>query len=735
MKKIALFLALVMVFAMAIPAFANPFSDVSTNHWAYDAIVKVLASGIMDGYPDGTFKGRNAVSRYEIAVALARILENAAAERDALEAELQAEIDANAADTNAKIEEIEVSLADIVKRMSSKGLNDEEASDVALMIRALTAGLKQEIKQVGLDLATAEKALGERIDALELRVEALEDPVFEWSASTALDIHDLDYTGYVDPYTSLPYVDPFALFEDSDDSGTYDADEGVVFDDDETFDLTLETALNIERENFSVDLTLNTITNILEWGYTDGSNYYFDAIDLAGTITTPEFTATMGDGIAAGITDYLFDTSDSSPLWDGVSGRSEIDGLTVDGVYGYYALTRDSAAWYFGSENTFDLAGQDVNVLFGVENPTGTGIDNTDWVLGANTTFGLGLFETTVELATNDKNFNGRLFRIDSTGTVDPIDLTFHYENISPAFAGVLGSVVPDSVGFDITGETEISVVDLALTYSDYVVAGVDDTVLTFTADVPAVDADDNDIRPEFNGIKYSAGFLYENVLHLTNATALEWNFEVEEDINIVNVVAGLDYGDYTTAYEGYASVSDFFDKYLNLSATLAPGLTGTADYNFDSSNSLTTHEYALDYEQGIFFAGMSKDMISTDLVFYAGVDPEPVTVAYGVDLDSYFEYNTNTTASTSYYTLQLDATKVVDNKLTVTGNFEYGDNDGYLANALSGRKLEWGLGAEYTIVEDVAATLSYTNLAFDGDTVTESYDVEEVAAGFSYDF
>lgn len=53
--------------AFAVPAFANPFADVPQKHWAYDAVNKLVASGIVDGYGDGTFKGDKTLTRYEMA--------------------------------------------------------------------------------------------------------------------------------------------------------------------------------------------------------------------------------------------------------------------------------------------------------------------------------------------------------------------------------------------------------------------------------------------------------------------------------------------------------------------------------------------------------------------------------------------------------------------------------------------------------------------------------------------
>ncbi|MBD3173850.1 MAG: hypothetical protein GF320_01615, partial [Armatimonadia bacterium] len=48
--------------------------DVPWDHWAYDAIAELYDAGLLEGYPDGTFKGENNLTRYEFAMALARLL-------------------------------------------------------------------------------------------------------------------------------------------------------------------------------------------------------------------------------------------------------------------------------------------------------------------------------------------------------------------------------------------------------------------------------------------------------------------------------------------------------------------------------------------------------------------------------------------------------------------------------------------------------------------------------------
>lgn len=57
------------------PIFAAPmFSDVNSKHWAADAVAQLAAKGIVEGYPDGTFKGDRAATRWEMAMMVARLL-------------------------------------------------------------------------------------------------------------------------------------------------------------------------------------------------------------------------------------------------------------------------------------------------------------------------------------------------------------------------------------------------------------------------------------------------------------------------------------------------------------------------------------------------------------------------------------------------------------------------------------------------------------------------------------
>ncbi|UBV42702.1 S-layer homology domain-containing protein [Deinococcus taeanensis] len=83
MKKSLLVLTAALSFGVAAAQTAAPASapqvpaltDVPAGHWAKDAIDRLVAQGILLGYPDGTFRGTQNLTRYEAAVIIARLLD------------------------------------------------------------------------------------------------------------------------------------------------------------------------------------------------------------------------------------------------------------------------------------------------------------------------------------------------------------------------------------------------------------------------------------------------------------------------------------------------------------------------------------------------------------------------------------------------------------------------------------------------------------------------------------
>lgn len=66
--------ALVIGAASTTFAAANPFTDVPSDHWSYDAVAKLAQEGVIEGYGDGTFNGNAHITRYEMAQMVAKAM-------------------------------------------------------------------------------------------------------------------------------------------------------------------------------------------------------------------------------------------------------------------------------------------------------------------------------------------------------------------------------------------------------------------------------------------------------------------------------------------------------------------------------------------------------------------------------------------------------------------------------------------------------------------------------------
>lgn len=106
----ALTTALVVGAASTTFAAANPFADVPADHWAYDAVAQLVQDGIVNGYAaDGTYKGDQNMSRYE----MAQIVAKAMAKSEAADNNNKALIDKLAAEFSDELANLGVRVADL----------------------------------------------------------------------------------------------------------------------------------------------------------------------------------------------------------------------------------------------------------------------------------------------------------------------------------------------------------------------------------------------------------------------------------------------------------------------------------------------------------------------------------------------------------------------------------------------------------------------------------------------
>ena len=115
MKKI-LALAAVAALTAGVSAYAaNPFSDVTADDWAYQAVSDLSAQGVVEGYPDGTFKGERNMTRFELAQIIARLM----AKEDQLNAEQQATLDKLAGEYADELANLGVRVANLEKKVGN----------------------------------------------------------------------------------------------------------------------------------------------------------------------------------------------------------------------------------------------------------------------------------------------------------------------------------------------------------------------------------------------------------------------------------------------------------------------------------------------------------------------------------------------------------------------------------------------------------------------------------------
>lgn len=136
------------------------FPDVPDSHWARDAVAALAAKGLVEGYPDGTFKGDRSASRWELAMLVSRLL-------------VKMENEHSIFATRAELEEA----------------------------RKLALALREELESLGVRVDSLEQSIGN----LDRRVTELERISFYGSLETRVSFHSFYNSGnhFSDPTDAL----------------------------------------------------------------------------------------------------------------------------------------------------------------------------------------------------------------------------------------------------------------------------------------------------------------------------------------------------------------------------------------------------------------------------------------------------------------------------------------------------------------------------------------------------
>ncbi len=126
---------------------ASAYDDVPADHWAYNALDYLTQRGVLEGYPDGFFKGDRTLTRYEFAQAIARLLDTIEAgnvdEQIKIMADtLRAEFSDQLAAINAKIDGMTGQMNDMDSRLGDVEAKVDDTASKVNDLNSKIAGLK-----------------------------------------------------------------------------------------------------------------------------------------------------------------------------------------------------------------------------------------------------------------------------------------------------------------------------------------------------------------------------------------------------------------------------------------------------------------------------------------------------------------------------------------------------------------------------------------------------------------
>jgi hypothetical protein len=150
------------------------FPDIPAGHWAGDAVEEIADLGIVIGFPDGTFRGNEAFTRYQAALVVSRML-----------AVVDANIDANASELRGMLQGMAAELAAMRTRA---GAAEGAIGDLSSAMAAAQAGTAADIAALrGLlqSMAADMAGMGARVGAAESAIAAISDEVRVNNASIA----------------------------------------------------------------------------------------------------------------------------------------------------------------------------------------------------------------------------------------------------------------------------------------------------------------------------------------------------------------------------------------------------------------------------------------------------------------------------------------------------------------------------------------------------------------------
>ena len=364
MKKI-LALAAVAALTAGVSAYAaNPFSDVTPDDWAFQAVSDLSAQGVVEGYPDGSFKGERNMTRYELAQIIARLM----AKEDQLNAEQQATLDKLAGEYADELANLGVRVANLEKKVGNiswsgdarmqyqhpqNGLDDAYGARMRLNV---SGQVNDKVRVEGRLSTEADLKGNESADTEMDRIHVVYTPTDELT-------FDLGRTGVGLSQTGI-YMDEDGIFDGV--AGTYDNGKFNVGAGYGRFKGVYDKWNNYVDETNQLDADIPEAWFVKAGGNVGGvadlSAFYLEQKHFAGTV---ENLKTWGVGAAFNVGDFTVDGDyikntnkviDKAAMWTAGLTYGEVDTDKVGSwTLGVHYVDADPGA-YVGGVTAWDMS-------------------------------------------------------------------------------------------------------------------------------------------------------------------------------------------------------------------------------------------------------------------------------------------------------------------------------------------------------------------------------------------
>jgi len=165
MKRLVLTLLAATLVSGALAQNSTSFPDIPANHWAADAVSRIANLGIVIGFPDGTFRGNEAFTRYQAALVISRLLDV-----------VNQNVNSSLAMTKSDIESLRNAVQGLASDVASQGVRLSSAeSAIASLSDDVTAN-KSSIASMSNDVTANKSAIASnasRLDAVEQKLNNL----------------------------------------------------------------------------------------------------------------------------------------------------------------------------------------------------------------------------------------------------------------------------------------------------------------------------------------------------------------------------------------------------------------------------------------------------------------------------------------------------------------------------------------------------------------------------------